>query len=83
MVEHNLAKVGVAGSNPVFRSRDIKGPGDFLLDLFYIEAPLKIKTTGLAGGLHWPCKGLIPAALTGPEVTPPATPSLAAPKGAL
>jgi len=42
-----------------------------------------IKTTGLAGGLHWPCKGLIPAALTGPEVTPPATPSLAAPKGAL
>ncbi len=22
VVEHNLAKVGVAGSNPVFRSRD-------------------------------------------------------------
>ena len=24
-VEHNLAKVGVVGSNPIFRSRNIKG----------------------------------------------------------
>ena len=48
-----------------------------------LRRDFQIKTTGLAGGLHWPCKGLIPAALTGPEVTPPATPSLAAPKGAL
>ena len=25
LVEHDLAKVGVAGSNPVFRSKDVKG----------------------------------------------------------
>ena len=24
LVEHNLAKVGVAGSSPVFRSKDLK-----------------------------------------------------------
>jgi hypothetical protein len=27
VVEHHLAKVGVAGSNPVFRSRDCRGGG--------------------------------------------------------
>ena len=43
----------------------------------------EINTTGLAGGMHWPCKGPIPAALTGPENLPPAPLSLAAPKGAL
>ena len=26
LVEHNLAKVGVAGSNPVVRSKPITGP---------------------------------------------------------
>ena len=26
-VEHNLAKVGVVGSNPIFRSRNAKGLG--------------------------------------------------------
>ena len=35
-VEHNLAKVGVAGSNPVFRSRNIKGLGDFPEPFFII-----------------------------------------------
>ena len=29
-VEHNLAKVGVEGSNPFFRSRNTKGLGDTL-----------------------------------------------------
>ena len=34
LVEHWLPKPRVAGSNPVFRSSDIKALGDFLLELF-------------------------------------------------
>ena len=36
MVEHNLAKVGVAGSNPVFRSIDSNGSQDLLANRFFI-----------------------------------------------
>jgi hypothetical protein len=34
-----LAKVGVAGSNPVFRSRDTKGSGDFPSEPFNFFPP--------------------------------------------
>ena len=44
---------------------------------------LKIMTTGLAGGLTKPCKGILPAALTRIEDPPTAPLSLAAPKGAV
>ena len=40
-------------------------------------------TTGLAGGLTKPCKGILPAALTRIEDPPTAPLSLAAPKGAV
>ena len=43
----------------------------------------KIMTTGLAGGLTKPCKGILPAALTRIEDPPTAPLSLAAPKGAV
>ena len=33
MVEHDLAKVGVAGSSPVFRSKSRSSEGDFFLSL--------------------------------------------------
>ena len=42
-----------------------------------------IMTTGLAGGLTKPCKGILPAALTRIEDPPTAPLSLAAPKGAV
>ncbi|MFR8439241.1 MAG: hypothetical protein ACLVCR_08355, partial [Lachnospiraceae bacterium] len=47
---------------------------------FYRNA---IMTTGLAGGLTKPCKGILPAALTRIEDPPTAPLSLAAPKGAV
>ncbi|MFR9258955.1 MAG: hypothetical protein ACLVMH_08685 [Christensenellales bacterium] len=52
----------------------------FLTALLFWRA---IMTTGLAGGLTKPCKGILPAALTRIEDPPTAPLSLAAPKGAV
>ncbi len=38
-VEHNLAKVGVAGSNPVFRSRNYKGLERFSKPFLFFFTP--------------------------------------------
>ena len=38
LVEHNLAKVGVAGSNPVFRSKG--GPKPVTLSFFWMSTPI-------------------------------------------
>ena len=40
LVEHDLAKVGVAGSSPVFRSRSRCNAGFFLADDIQFKAPV-------------------------------------------
>ena len=48
MVEHDLAKVGVAGSSPVFRSKSPAAAGDFFSNLAKLVVP---KAIGMAA-LH-------------------------------
>ena len=51
LVEHNLAKVGVAGSSPVFRSVGSSATLRYSLQLFAISfADLAIPLAGLADG---------------------------------
>ena len=56
LVEHNLAKVGVAGSSPVFRSK-CSGAG-FLADAFLLPRYSKLLVIRLPLGRRWSIQGL-------------------------
>ena len=51
MVEHNLAKVGVAGPNPVFRSRKFRSPGEGIFFYALMTVSIFIYTRLTSSGL--------------------------------